>query len=131
MWVVKDKKKFHRANFSKQNYFFFWSDIATDNRITNNSIIGFTETQINPTDCIIKIMETFHFLNINFNNNENEFLCLAYGCGNDLPLLNKFDANGVSILSFKKHTIADRVFTLMLVHRKQAVHMLEFFQMLQ
>ena len=43
----------------------------------------------------------------------------AYGYGNDLPLLNKFDANGVSILSFKKHTIADRVFTLMLVQMLQ------------
>ena len=34
---------------------------------------------------------------------------------NDVGVLNKFDANGVSILNFKKHSFVDRVFTLMLV----------------
>ena len=37
----------------------------------------------------------------------------------------------MSIFSFKKHAFADRVFTLMLVYRKQSMHMQEFFQMLQ
>ena len=68
---------------------------------------------------------------INFNNNENKFLSLAYGCRNNVAVLNKFNANGVSILSFKKHAFANRVFTLMLVYRKQSMHMQEFFQMLQ
>ena len=47
------------------------------------------------------------------NNNENKFLSLAYGCKNDIADLNKFDANGVSILSFKKHpcTCKARIFS--------------------
>ena len=53
-----------------------------------------------------------NLFNINFNKNENKFLSLAYVCGNDNAVLNKFDANGVSILSFKKHTLADRVFNV-------------------
>ena len=33
-------------------------------------------------------------------------------CRNDVDVLNKFDSNRVSILIFKKHAFADRVFTL-------------------
>ena len=33
-------------------------------------------------------------------------------CRNDVDVLNKFDSNGVSILIFKKHAFADRLFTL-------------------
>ena len=32
-----------------------------------------------------------------------------------------FDANGVFLFSFKKHDLADRVFTLMLVCREQSM----------
>ena len=52
------------------------------------------------------------------NKNENKFLILAYKCRNDVALFSEFAANGLSILSFKKHTFANRVFTLMLVYRK-------------
>ena len=62
----------------------------------SNDIIGFTETQIKPSDCTSKIKEKLNFFNINFNNHENRFLSLAYGCRNYIALLNKFDANGVS-----------------------------------
>ena len=81
----------------------------------NNDIIGFTETQIISSDSTCKIMETLNFLNNNFKNNENNFLNLACGCRNDVAILDKFDANGVSIFSFKNHAFADRVFTLVLV----------------
>ena len=37
----------------------------------------------------------------------------------------------MSIFSFKKHAFADRVFTLMLLYRKQSIKMKEFLQMLQ
>ena len=47
------------------------SDIVSDNRIINNDIIGFTETQINPSYSISKIIETLSLFNINFNNNVN------------------------------------------------------------
>ena len=60
------------------------SDIVGDNRIINSDIIRFTETQINPSNSVSKIMETLSLFNINFNNNENEFLSLAYKCRNDV-----------------------------------------------
>ena len=106
-------------------------DILSDNRIINNDILGFTETQIKPSDSTSKIIETLNVFNINFNNNEDKFLSLAYGCRNNVAVLNKFNANGVSVLNFKKHAFADRIFTLMLVYRKQSMHMQELFQMLQ
>ena len=37
-------------------------DIVSDDRvIINNDIIGFTETQLKPSDCTCKIMETLNF----------------------------------------------------------------------
>ena len=101
-------------------------DIASDNRIINNEIIGFTETQIKPSDCTSKIIETLNFFNINFNNNEDKILSLAYGCRNDVASLKKFYANGLSVVCFKKHAFVDRVFTLMLVYRKQSMHLQDF-----
>ena len=78
----------------------------------NNDIIGFTDPQVRPSDSTCKIIET-----LNFYNNKNKFYSLAYGCRNDIAILNKFDANEVSILFFKKHTFfANRVFTLMLIY---------------
>ena len=73
-------------------------------------------------------METLNFFNINFNNDENKFLSLVYGC---IAILDKFNANGVPIFSFKKYAFADRAFTLMLLYRKQSIQMVKFFQMLQ
>ena len=86
-------------------------DIISDNRIINNGVVGFTETQIKPSDSTCKVIETLNLFNINFNNNKNKFLILAYLFINDVAVLNKFDANGISILSFKKYAFADRVFT--------------------
>ena len=105
-------------------------DIVCDKRLINNDIIGFTETQINPSNSTCKIIKTLNFFNINFNNNENKFLSLAYGYRN-VVVLDKFDTNGVSIFSFKKHAFANRVFTLMLVYRKQFLGMQEFSELMQ
>ena len=52
-------------------------DIVSDDRIINNDIIVFTETQIKSSNSTCKTMETLNFYNINFNNNENELLSLA------------------------------------------------------
>ena len=62
------------------------SDIESDNRIINNDIIGFTETQINPSNSVSKIIETLSLFNINFNNNENGLLSLADKCRNDVAV---------------------------------------------
>ena len=91
----------------------------------------FTETQINPSYSTCKIIKTLNFFDINFNNNENKSLSLTYGCRNDVVVLEKYDTNGVSTLSFKKHAFSNRVFTLMLVYRKQFLGMQEFSQLMQ
>ena len=46
------------------------------------------------------------------------FLNLAFGCRNDVVVFNKFDVNGVAILSFKKYAFEDRLLTLILVYKK-------------
>ena len=40
-------------------------DILSDNRIINNDIIGFTETQIKPSDSTSKVIQTLNVFNIN------------------------------------------------------------------
>ena len=66
-----------------------------------------------------------NFFNINFNNNENEFLSLAYGCKNDVAVLDKFDANGASIFRFSLNMLLLTVLILMLVYMKQYIQMQE------
>ena len=105
-----------------------------DNIVGNDKIINiivFKETQIILTDSTCKIIETLIFFNINFHSNENKYLRLAYGCRNNVAFSDKFDANEVLIFSFEKHVFADRVFTIMLVSRKQSLGMQEFSQLMQ
>ena len=45
-------------------------------------------------------------------------------------MLDKLDANGVSIFSFKKDTFANRLFNLMVVCRKQSLGPQEFSQLM-
>ena len=104
------------------------NDIVSDNRIINNDIIGFAETQSAFT---CKLIESPNFFNIHFNNNQNEFLSLAYGCRNEVVVVHIFDANGASIFCFKKHAFVDRVFILMLVYRKQSLGVQQFSQTMQ
>ena len=100
-------------------------DIVGDNEIINNGIIGFTETQIIPSDFTCKISETLNSFHFNYNNNKNKSLKLTYGCRDNVNTLDKFCANGVCLSSFKKYAFADKVFTLMLVYRKGSME--EFF----
>lgn len=53
---------------------------------------------------------------------------LTYGCRNHVAILNKFDTNGTSTFSLKKNALADRVFILMLVYRRQSMNTQQFFQ---
>ena len=91
----------------------------------NNDLIEFKETQINLSDYTCKIIQGLNFFNINFNNNENEFLSLAYGCKNDVAVLDKFDANGASIFRFSLNMLLLTVLILMLVYMKQYIQMQE------
>ena len=77
-------------------------DTVSDNRIINNDAIRFTETQVNPSDSTSNITKTLKLFSINFKNNISKFLNLAYGCRNNVAILNKFDVNGVSVFSSNK-----------------------------
>ena len=48
-------------------------DIVSNDRIIDNDIKGFTETQIYPSGSTCKVTERLNFFNININNNENKF----------------------------------------------------------
>ena len=57
-----------------------------------------------------------NFFSIDFNDNENHFWALSQRCRNGVAVLDQFDANGISIICFKKHAFAGRVFTLILAY---------------
>lgn len=88
-------------------------DIINDGRMIINSIIGFTETQINPLDLTCKIIETLN-------------LSLTSVCRIDVNVSNKFDANEVFTFGFTKHNFANRVLILILVYTKESSSMQEF-----
>ena len=54
-------------------------DIVSNDRIVNNDIIGFTETQINLSNSNCKLIETLNSVNIKFNNNKSKVLSSTYG----------------------------------------------------
>ena len=91
-------------------------DIVSDDRIIDNDSVRFTDTEINLSDSTCKIIKIFSFFNINVNKSENRFLNLADRCRNDVAVLYKFNGDGVSIFSFRKHAFANKVFTLILVY---------------
>ena len=86
---------------------------------------------MNPSDSTSKVIETLNFIKINFKNNENKFLSLAYRCKNDDAVLSRFDGNEVPIFSSKKYAFVNKVLTLMLIYRQQSMQMQELFQLLQ
>ena len=55
-----------------------------------------------------------NFFYVDFDNNENKIFTLVYSFRNDVAVLNKFDANGLSIL------------TLIWVGRGDFIHLLVF-----
>ena len=75
------------------------SDIVRDDRIINNDIIGLIETH-QFVRFYFQTNRNIEFFRINFNGNVNKLLSdksLSYRCGNDVAVLDKFDA----IRSFK------------------------------
>lgn len=63
---------------------------------------------------------------MNFNNNNNKFLSLAYGCQDNIAIIRKFDINGISITNLRK----DRV-CYDSVYRKQVMSLDEFCRVLE
>ena len=63
---------------------------------------------------------------MNFNNNNNKFLSLAYGCQDNIAIIRKFDINGISITNLRK----DRA-CYDSVYRKQVMSLDEFCRVLE
>ena len=87
-------------------------DLVTDHRIINNDIIGFTKTETNirfykQNNTIIEFFSILTFITMKINFQVNE-------CRNYLAIFDKFDANGVSMFSFKKHAFPNRVFRVLM-----------------
>ena len=91
-------------------------DIVSNDRTIDNDAVWFTETEINLSDSTCKIIKIFSFFNISVNENENRYLNLADRCRNDAAVLDKFNGDGLSIFSFRKHAFANKVFILILVY---------------
>ena len=91
-------------------------DIVSDDRTIDNDAVRFTKAEINLSDSTCKIIKIFNFFNINVNENDNRFLNLADRCRNDVAVLDKFNGDGLSIFSFRKHAFANKVFILILVY---------------
>ena len=87
--------------------------------VWKNDVIGFTETQMKPSDSASRIDDLLKAFNMNFNNNDDKFLNLPYGCQDDIAII-------ISIINLRKDNFTERVFTLMLVYRKKAMCLEEF-----
>ena len=87
--------------------------------VWKNDVIGFTETQMKPSDSASRIDDLLKAFNMNFNNNDDKFLNLPYGCQDDIAII-------ISIINLRKDNFTERVFTLMLVYRKKAMWLDEF-----
>lgn len=59
----------------------------TDYRCLKSDIIGFTETQIKPSDSGSIIDDTVKDFDIDFNRNDYKFLSIAYGCQIDTTII--------------------------------------------
>lgn len=99
--------------------------------VWKNDVIGFTETQMKLSDSASRIDDLLKAFNMNFNNNDDKFLNLPYGCQDDIAIIKKFDINGISIINLRKDNFTERVFTLMLVYRKTAMWLDEFYWTLE
>ena len=87
--------------------------------VWKNDVIGFTETQMKPSDSASRIDDLLKAFNMNFNNNDDKFLNLPYGFQDDIAII-------ISIINLRKDNFTERVFTLMLVYRKKAMWLDEF-----
>lgn len=96
--------------------------IVRDCRCLKNDVIGFTETQMKPSDSISIVDDTLKNFYMNFNNNNDKFLSWAYGSQDGIAIIKKFDINVMSIISLKKDNFTDCIFILMLVYQKRQCH---------
>ena len=69
-----------------------------------------------PLDSGSIIDETQKDFDLNFDNKDNKFLSLVYRCQGDIAFIKELNIDCLSIISLRKDSFIDRVFTLMLVY---------------
>ena len=106
------------------------NDLVNDYRIIKNDIVGFTETQVNPSDSMELVNEKFHNFLMNYDNNNNKYLSLAYGYQDNIFMLRRFVINGISMFSFRKDVFSEKIITMVLVYRAQSMTLEEFREIL-
>ena len=92
-------------------------DIVSDNRLINNDILCFTETQIQLHHSTSTIQSFFKKCVIYFNNNSNKFLSLAYGMHSNLELNDREDFPGLSVLNIVKGSYSKIPLKLMILYK--------------
>ena len=93
-------------------------DIVHDCRNLRNVIC---RTHMKPLDSGSIIDETWKDFDLNFDNKDNKFLSLVYRCQGDIAFIKKLNIDCPSIISLRRDSFLDRVFTLMLVYWKKAI----------
>ena len=106
------------------------NDIVDHYRCLKTDLIGFTETQMKPSDSTSTGDDTPKPFNMNFNSSDDMFLILVHGCKDDIAIIKGFDINGIPIISLRKDSFSGHVFTLMLFFQKQATPLDDFCKML-
>lgn len=80
-------------------------------RCLKNGFIRFKETQMKSSDSTSIISDILKYFNMDFNNNDDKFLGLAYGCQNGIVIIRKFKISGIFIINLRKDNFTDKVFT--------------------
>ena len=95
-------------------------DISKDQRHLNNDFICFTETQLKLTQSVCETSETLQNFNMHFNNNENQFLSIAYGYGQSVSVLDHEHYRGLSEITILKNSFVELPFKISLLYRKNS-----------
>ena len=83
-------------------------DIVHDCRNLRNVIC---RTHMKPLDSGSIIDETQKDFDLNFDNKDNKFLSLVYRCQGDIAFIKELNIDCLSIISLRKDSFIDRVFT--------------------
>ena len=105
------------------------SDIASDDRLLNNDILCFTETQLSPTSNISDIVDCLEEFLVDFNNNEDKYMSIAVAYRPSISLQNHNKYRGFSCVSFKKEPSFE--FNIILLYRKNTDAYMLLYEMLQ
>ena len=97
-------------------------------RCLKNDAVGFTKTQIKPSNSPFIMDGKLKFLIWIF---IKMVISLVYGSQDDIVIIWKFYIIGISIIRLRKDNLTDHVFTLVLFYWKKAMSLDEFSRMLE